>query len=56
MEPKGKFLKVMCSRCGNRQIVFGKSTTKVKCFRCNKLLVKIGGGKTKVKTFVKRVL
>ena len=52
----GKFLEVICKRCGNKQVVYGKSTTDVKCLKCNKLLVKTGGGKAKIVTFIRRVL
>jgi len=51
-----KFVRVVCARCGNKQILFGKSSTRVKCGKCNKLLVKTKGGKTKIKTLVKEVL
>lgn len=53
---KAKFVRVVCIRCGNRQIIFGKSATRVKCLKCNKLLVQINGGKTRFRTFVKEVL
>ena len=53
---KGRFVKVICFRCGNNQIVYGKASTNVKCFKCNKLLVKSSGGKTKIKTLVSEVL
>jgi len=56
MNPTSKFVKVVCVRCGNNQIVFGKSSIKVKCSKCNKLLVKTGGGKIKIKTLVREVL
>lgn len=52
---RAKFVEVVCHRCGNKQIVFGKSSTKVKCNSCNKLLVKTGGGKSRIKTFVREV-
>ena len=52
----GKFLEVICRRCRNKQIVYGKSTTDVKCLKCNKLLVKTGGGKARIVTFIRRVL
>lgn len=55
-EKKGKFLKIICARCGNKQVIYGKSSTSVKCLKCNKLLVKPKGGKTKVKTMVEEVL
>ena len=55
-QKKGKFLEVICRRCGNKQVVYGKSTTDVKCIKCNKLLVKTGGGKARIITFIRRVL
>jgi small subunit ribosomal protein S27e len=53
---RGKFVKVVCVRCGNEQIVYGKASTRVKCLKCNKLLVKSGGGKTQIKTLIREVL
>ncbi|MBI2452204.1 30S ribosomal protein S27e [Candidatus Pacearchaeota archaeon] len=53
---KGRFLEIVCPRCKNAQIVFGKSATRIKCVRCNKLLTKVTGGKTKIKAMVKKVL
>ncbi|MBS3099565.1 30S ribosomal protein S27e [Candidatus Pacearchaeota archaeon] len=56
MDDRGKFVEVRCVRCGNKQIVFGKSSTKVKCARCNKLLIKVSGGKVVIRTEVRSVL
>ena len=56
MDSKAKFLEVICSRCGNRQVVFGKASTNVKCVKCNRLLVKTQGGKSKIRTFIRGVL
>ena len=52
----GKFLKVVCVRCRNKQVIYGKSSTNVKCLKCNKLLVKPRGGKTRIKTLIEEVL
>lgn len=49
-------MKVICAKCGNKQIVFGKASTRVKCLKCNKLLLKNGGGKSQIRTFVREVL
>ena len=54
--PKGRFLRVVCKRCGNNSVVFGKSSIKVKCDKCNKLLLKTNGGKIKIKTLIREVL
>ncbi len=53
---QSRFVKVVCIRCGNNQIVFGKSSLKVKCGKCNRLLVKTGGGKVRIRTLAKEVL
>ncbi len=55
MDVKSKFVQIVCSRCGNEQVVFGKASTKVKCLKCNKLLVKNSGGKIKIKAIVREV-
>ena len=33
-KPKSKFLKVLCTKCKNEQIIFNKSASKVKCLVC----------------------
>ena len=55
-ERKGRFLIIVCPRCSNRQIIFGKATLKIKCLKCNKLLIKPTGGKTKIKARIERIL
>jgi len=50
-----KYLKIVCPRCNNKQLIYGKSTTKVKCNSCNYLLNKPTGGKTKVRAMVRRI-
>lgn len=52
---KGKFLKVVCPRCANKQVVFGKASLEVKCHKCNYLLTKSKGGKAKVRAKVDEV-
>jgi len=60
MKPKkiieSKFIKIICPRCSNKQVIFGKTTLKIKCEKCRKLLVKTTGGKTKIRAQVKKVL
>jgi ribosomal protein S27E len=53
---RGKFVRVICHRCGTKHVVFGKSSTKVKCVKCNKLLVRTAGGKVKIRTIIEEVL
>ncbi|MFH1802205.1 MAG: 30S ribosomal protein S27e [archaeon] len=54
-DPDGKFIRTICTRCGNSQIFFGKSSVRIKCSKCNKLLIEPKGGKTRVRTIVKEV-
>jgi small subunit ribosomal protein S27e len=54
-DPEGKFIRAVCTRCGNSQVLFGKGSMRVKCNKCNKLLVEPKGGKTRVRTIVKEV-
>ncbi len=55
MDAKSKFVGIVCGRCGNEQVVFGKASTRVKCLKCNKLLVKNSGGKIRIKAEVREV-
>lgn len=52
----GKFLKISCPRCRNKQIIFEKSSLKIKCSACNYLLLKTMGGKSKIRARVMEVL
>jgi len=47
-----KFLKVVCSKCKNEQIIFNKAASDVKCLVCNAVLAESTGGKAKVKAKV----
>ena len=55
-EPTSKFLKVICSKCNNEQIVFNKPSADVKCLVCDEILVEATGGKGKVKVKVEQVM
>lgn len=50
------FLSIKCSRCGCKQVVYGRSAQNIKCRDCNKLLVKSTGGKAKVVSIIREVL
>ncbi len=53
---KSKFLKVVCSKCNNEQVIFNKATTNVKCLVCGEELTSATGGKAKIKSKVLQVL
>jgi len=55
-ERKSRFVKVVCPKCGNEQIIFGKASTKVQCLKCGRLLVESTGGKVRIKAKVLEVL
>jgi len=53
---KSKFLKIVCPRCKNNKIIFGKASVRVKCEKCNYLLTRTTGGKTRIRAMVKEIL
>jgi len=55
-KPDSKFLKVVCSKCKNEQIIFNKASSKVKCLVCGTELADATGGKAKIKSKVIQVL
>ena len=50
------FLRIICPRCKNLQIVYGKATTRIKCNECGYLLIRTTGGKTKIKAKVREII
>ena len=52
---KSKFLKVVCGKCKNEQIIFNKATSNVKCLVCDEKLAEAKGGKAKIKAKVIQV-
>ena len=56
MERKGKFLKVVCSKCKSNQVIFGKASTKVRCLDCEAVLALPSGGNAKIRSRVEEVL
>ncbi len=55
-ERKSRFVKVVCPKCNNEQIIFGKASTKVLCLKCGRLLLEPTGGKVRIKAKVLEVL
>lgn len=54
--PKGKFIRVACSKCKSSQVIFGKASSKVKCLECGGVLAIPSGGKAKIRSRVEEVL
>lgn len=50
-----KFLKVVCSKCKNEQMIFNKSSSHVKCLVCGAEVAEPKGGKAKIKAKVIQV-
>ena len=46
--PESRFLRVVCPKCKNEQIIFNKAATKVYCLVCKTLLAEPTGGKAKI--------
>ena len=55
-EPKSKFIKVMCQKCKNEQVIFDKLSSTVKCLVCDDVLAEPTGGKGKINAKVLEVL
>lgn len=55
-EAKSKFIKVICPKCNNEQIIFGKASTAVKCSSCQKILAEPTGGKARIKAKILEIL
>lgn len=53
---ESKFLKIVCPKCKNQQVIFGKASTEVKCIKCGTTLAVPTGGKAKIKAKVLQVL
>lgn len=47
--PKSKFLRVICPKCKNEQVVFSKASTLVKCLKCNEVIAEPTGGEARIK-------
>jgi small subunit ribosomal protein S27e len=54
-KPQTRFVQVICSECGNRQIVFDSAKIKVKCNVCGSILAYPTGGRAKLTAKVDRV-
>ena len=55
-KPKSKFLKVVCSKCKNEQILYNKAASNVKCLVCDSVLAECTGGKSRIRAKVIQVM
>lgn len=54
--PKSRFLRVLCKKCKNDQVVYNKTATVVKCMKCGEELALPTGGEALIKGKVLEVL
>jgi len=54
--PKSHFVRVLCKKCKNDQVIFNKATTAIKCINCGEDLAVSTGGVTLIKGKVLEVL
>lgn len=47
--PKSKFIKILCKKCKNEQVIYNKASTVVKCLKCGEELVNPTGGEAHIK-------
>lgn len=55
-EPRSRFLRVKCLKCGNEQIVFSHAVNRVSCSVCGAELAKPSSGKAIIKGEIVTVL
>jgi len=54
--PKSNFVRIVCRKCKNEQIIFTKSATKIRCLKCSEILVEPTGGEAIIKGKILNVL
>ena len=42
--PTSRFVRVVCKKCKNEQIIYNKAATVVKCLQCGEILAEPTGG------------
>lgn len=47
--PKSKFLRILCLKCKNEQVIFSKASSVVKCLKCGEILAEPTGGEARIK-------
>jgi len=55
-KPESRFLRVMCLKCKNEQIIFNKASQDVKCLVCDNILAEATGGMSIIKSKILKVL
>jgi len=53
---EGKFVKVMCNKCNNVQVIYGRASSLVKCLKCSAILAEPKSSKAKIKARVLSVI
>jgi small subunit ribosomal protein S27e len=47
--PKSKFVRVVCKKCKNEQVIFSKVANVVKCLKCGEILAEPTGGEARIR-------
>jgi len=55
-EPKSRFVRVRCPKCGNEQVVFDHAAFPVRCLVCGEQLAIPTGGKAKILGEIVKIL
>ncbi|MCS7142985.1 MAG: 30S ribosomal protein S27e [Aigarchaeota archaeon] len=55
-KPTSRFINVVCTSCGNRQVIFEHAKTRIQCRICGQTLAEPRGGKARVLGKVVEVL
>jgi len=54
--PESRFLRVLCNKCKNDQVVYSKAATEVKCLKCGEVLAEPTGGEALINGKILEVL
>ena len=54
--PESRFLRVMCKKCKNDQVIYNKAATVVKCLKCGEELALPTGGEALINGKILEVL
>jgi len=55
-QPRSRFLRIKCPKCGNIQVIFDRASFPARCFICGEVLTIPTGGKAKLNGETVKVL
>jgi small subunit ribosomal protein S27e len=53
--PKSKFIRVICKKCGNEQVIYSKIASEVNCVKCNEVIAVSRGGNAEIRAKIQEI-